>query len=236
MQSETLTIPVDHPRVDSVRALLDGGERPPTGAAFLLAHGAGQPMTAPFMASMAEGLAGRGVSVLRFDYPFMERAGREGRRLPPDPRPRLEAAHRAALAVLAERVVCERVVLGGKSMGGRIASHLVADGVGCAGLLFLGYPLHPAGKPERRRDGHFPAIGVPSLFLRGTRDRLCESRLLDRALATLGGPARRIDLEGADHGFGVLARADRTEAEVLARLVDEAANWIVALPRAADPA
>ena len=231
MSTESLTIPIDDPRIDRVGALLDGGSRPPTGTALLLAHGAGQPMTAPFMAAVAEGLAARGFSVLRFDYPYMERAAREGRRLPPDPRPRLEGAHRLALDVLRARVDCERVVLGGKSMGGRIASHLVAGGTECAGLLFLGYPLHAAGKPERLRSGHFSAIPAPSLFLRGTRDRLCDARLLARVLPTLGAPARRVDFEGADHGFEVLVRSGRTHAEVLAELVDTAASWMSSLGR-----
>jgi predicted alpha/beta-hydrolase family hydrolase len=230
MPSETLTIPVDHPRLEHVGALLDGDKRPATGTAVLLAHGAGQPMDSAFMADVADGLATRGFAVLRFNYPFMERAVREDRRFPPDRRARLEAAHRAALRVLRERVVCERTVLGGKSMGGRIASHLVAEGTECAGLLFLGYPLHPAGKPERLRSEHFPDIGVPSLFLRGTRDRLCESPLLARALPTLGAPARRIDLEGADHGFDVLVRSGRTRAQILERLLDEAAAWMRSLP------
>ena len=202
----------------------DGGEvsgawNRPDGDArsvLVLAHGAGHGMNTRLLIDIAEALASRGVAVLRFNFPYMEAERRR-----PDPQPRLEACYRAVADAVAEEF--ERPFLGGKSMGGRIASHVVADslpaggrGFPAAGLVFLGYPWHPPGKPERVRDAHLPQIEVPMLFLQGTRDPFATPELLHRTASGLP-TARLVEIDGGDHSFKVRGRSD---AEVTAELVE----------------
>jgi predicted alpha/beta-hydrolase family hydrolase len=143
------------------------GEGPYT---LVLAHGAGQGMDAPFMQCVAEGVAAGGVRVVRFDFPYMARARAEGRRRPPDRAPVLLDAYRAVIAaLLADGTPRERLVIGGKSMGGRMAS-LIADEQRVAGLVCLGYPFHPPGKPDRLRTEHLEGIRTPTLICQGERD------------------------------------------------------------------
>jgi len=156
----------------------------------------------------------------------MERAVREGRRLPPDRAPLLEAAHAAALAELERRVPGRpHVLLAGKSLGGRMGTHLAAKGADCAGLVLLGYPLHPAGKPERERSEHFPAIVQPALFLQGSRDALCDLELLRPALERFGGRATLRVIDRADHSFAVPRRTGRTAEDVRAELLAQVDAW-----------
>jgi predicted alpha/beta-hydrolase family hydrolase len=223
--TETFRVPVEHPSVESVQAILQWPRSTPP-LFILLAHGAGAPMDSEFMEFAAEALVERGYAVMRFRYAYMERAAREERRFPPDRAPRLEAVHRAALHALHERAEGRPVVLAGKSMGGRISSHLAAAGEPCAGLLYLGYPLHPAGKPERLRSAHFPQITQPSLFLAGTRDALCDLTLLDQELKNYGGSFELVITEGGDHSFDVLKRSGRTQQEVRRLLVDSMDRWL----------
>jgi len=136
-----------------------------TDKALVLTHGAGAGMRSDFMESFAAGLAARGIAVFRFEFPYMREMGETGRRRPPNPLAVLEAAWRAAIAELAPL----RLVIGGKSMGGRIAS-LVADDCGVAGLVCLGYPFHPPGKPEKPRTAHLATLRTPALICQGTRD------------------------------------------------------------------
>ncbi len=185
---------------------------------LVLGHGAGAPMTSDFMQSSAEALAQRGLCVVRFHFPYMERMVREGRRRPPDGARVLLAAWRAALAKVAQlasrRGVADGVVLvGGKSMGGRMASMLLAgseDTLPAAlrervrGAVYLGYPLHPPGRPERLRADHLPDVGVPQLFVSGTRDSLCDLELLRPVLRRIRRSAARLHVvEGGDHSLGV---------------------------------
>lgn len=223
--AEELAIPIEHPELDTLSAVLNHPTGPERGAAILLAHGAGADMHSEFMLAVAEGLAARGFAVLRFRYPYMERAQREGRRRPPDRAPILEHAHAAALAELRRRVPGRRVLLAGKSMGGRMGTHLAAKGADCAGLVLFGYPLHPPGKPEKERSEHFPAIVQPALFLQGTRDKLCELELLQRALHNYGGRPTLEIIEGADHGFAVLRRTGLTAREVWDDLLGRVDSW-----------
>jgi len=172
MQSERLSIPFDGGGVDSLSAIW---ERPTAGteareSAILFAHGAGAPMEADFMSAVARGLVARGFPVLRFQYPYFERALAEGRRRPPDRQPVLEAAHVAACGELVRRAGSARILLAGKSLGARISSILAAKDLPSAGLVFFGYPLHPAGKPEKLRKEHFPAV-VQRSSSRGTGTR-----------------------------------------------------------------
>jgi hypothetical protein len=166
-------------------------------------------MDTRLLVDVGEALAERGVAVLRFNFPYLE-AGRRG----PDPQPRLEACYRAVANAVAEEF--ERPYLGGKSMGGRIASHIVADGFPAAGLVFLGYPLHPPGQPERIRDAHLRRIDVPMLFLQGERDPFATPGLLYRTVADLS-TANLVEVEGGDHSFKVKGRST---ADVTAGLVD----------------
>ena len=221
---EELTLEVPH-EVDRVTALWDRPAGRARGRSVLLAHGSGADMRAPFLESMAVGLCARGFAVLRFRYPYMERMAREGRRRPPDRAPVLEAAHAAVLAHLLEREDGRRPILAGKSLGGRMSTHLAAKGADAAGLVLFGYPLHPPRRTERRRSEHFPALVQPALFLQGTRDELCDLSLLREALGTYGGQATLEVVEGADHGFDVLIRSGRTRAQVQAQLLDAVDRW-----------
>jgi predicted alpha/beta-hydrolase family hydrolase len=166
-------------------------------------------MNTRLLIDVGEALAERGVAVLRFNFPYME-AGRRA----PDPQPRLEACYRA----VAEAVAAEfrRVYLGGKSMGGRIASHVVADGFPAVGLIFLGYPLHPPGMPERIRDAHLRTVSVPMLFLQGTRDPFATPDLLHEKIQRLP-TARSVEIADGDHSFRVRGRP---AAGVTAELVE----------------
>jgi predicted alpha/beta-hydrolase family hydrolase len=209
--------------VSHTSAVLWQPEEDRRGLVFVLGHGAGTDFTNPLLRGVARGLAERGFPVVVFNFPYAE-AGRKR----PDPANRLEAAYRDAIAETVEVLGADRpLVLGGRSMGGRIASHLAADGQRCAGLAFLGYPLHPAGRPEKLRTGHWPRLGVPMLFLSGDRDRLCDLELLDRErTAHLRGVAHRVHVvAGADHGFAVRKSDGRADGEVLGELVRVMGEW-----------
>jgi hypothetical protein len=153
-------------------------------------------MEDPLLAGFAEGLTAEGVSCLRFNFPYRE-VGKKA----PDPEPVLRAAWEAAFARGTE--MGDPVWAGGKSMGGRIASMVVADGLRAAGLVFVGYPLHPPGKPERIRDAHLPSIRVPMLFLQGTRDSFARPDLLEKTIHRLGERATLHPVEGGDHSFRI---------------------------------
>jgi len=231
MRTARFEIPVESRRVPTVSALWttpDESDAAGRSAPILLANGAGLPMESPWMAAVAQGLTARGFGVLRFDYPYQERSLREERRLPPDRRPVLEACHARVLAALVERTGVARPILAGKSMGARLSTILAAKDAPCRGLVLFGYPLHPAGKPERLRSEHFPAVVQPALFLQGTRDALCDLELLEGALAGFGGSATVEVVEGADHGFHVLLRSGRSDGEVLEALLDRTTAWIEA--------
>lgn len=222
MDPDRFRLPVEHPHVDTVAALWQpGGER----AAVLLAHGSGSHMEHPFAEAITGGLLERGFGVLRFQYPYRELALQVGRNRPPDRAPVLEAAHLVALEALRERAGDRRVVLAGKSLGGRISTHLAAKDARCDGLVLLGYPLHPAGKPEKLRREHFPAIAQPALFLQGTRDALCDLRLLDEALTTFGGRVTLEVVDDADHSFHVRRSSGRDDAAVVVELLDAIDRW-----------
>lgn len=225
MTREEISIPIDHADLPAVSGIVDRPDGGSTRSGLLLAHGAGAPMTSAFLEAAATGLAARGLPVLRFNYAYTERATRAEKRRPPDRMPTLLAVHRAALDVAREVLGTGRLVLAGKSMGGRMASLLAAEGDDAAGLVYFGYPLHPAGKPERLRREHFPAIAQPTLFLQGTRDALCDLDLLRPALETYGGAVELHVVEGADHDFRVLRRSGRTDDEVLAEVLEAVDAW-----------
>ncbi len=175
----------------------------------ILAHGAGASMTHPFMEGVAAGLVKRGLTVARFHFPYMERRVREERKLPPDRAPVLLDTWRAMLDKTRTWKGVGPIVMGGKSMGGRIASMLLAGGRApeARGVFYLGYPLHPPGRPEKLRDAHLPEIQVPQLFISGTRDPLCNLALLRPVLKRIGKSAQLITVEKGDHSLS-LSRKD----------------------------
>jgi predicted alpha/beta-hydrolase family hydrolase len=231
-QHTRVRIPVDaETSVGAVLTLPDAGAANPLGVAIVFGHGAGSTMDQPMVVELADALAARGAPVLRFNFAYAD-AGKGA----PDRPPLLIATFRAAAAWLSARPEAKgrALVLGGKSMGGRIASHLAALGDPCDGLWFVGYPLHPAGQPQKMRDKHLKDAPCPMLFLAGTRDPLCDLALLKPVLERIGPRATLHVVEGGDHSFAVLKKSGRTDAEVFEELVDVSARWMATLkPRPA---
>jgi len=194
-------------------------------AVYVYAHGAGAGMTHRFMQDSADGLAERGIATLRFQFPYMEQGSKR-----PDTPKTAHAAVRAAVAAAAQRAPGLPLYAGGKSFGGRMTSQAQAAAPlpGVRGLVFFGFPLHPAGKPADDRAAHLADVQVPMLFLHGTRDELADPELLGAVVQRLGALATLEQVAGADHSFHVLARSGRTDAQVLAGLLDAMARWISA--------
>lgn len=180
---------------------------------FVYAPGAGSNIEDPFGQFVAQELPAAGIAVMRFQFPYQERKQREGRGGGPDPNPVLEATWRAALQKAREAMPLVRIAAGGRSMGGRIASQVVAAGERVDALGLFAYPLHPPGKPDQRRDAHLGLIAVPTLFCSGTRDAFATPEELGRVAAVVDG-ARVHLLNGADHGFAVPKSSGRTRAAV----------------------
>jgi predicted alpha/beta-hydrolase family hydrolase len=192
-------------------------------ALYVFAHGAGAGMTHRSMASIADGLSERGIATLRYQFLYMER--KSGR---PDT-PRLaQAAVRAAVAEARRLLPKLPLFAGGKSFGGRMTSGAQAseplDGV--LGLVFLGFPLHPAGKPGRERAEHLANVDIPMLFLQGTRDALAELDHLEPVIKSLGKRATLKLFKDADHSFHVPAKSGRKDADVLKEILDDFAQWV----------
>ena len=192
-------------------------------ACYVLAHGAGAGMTHPFMGAAAQGLAARGIATLRYQFPYMER----GSRRPDTPRV-AHAAVRAAVVEAAQRLPGLPLFAGGKSFGGRMTSQAQAASPlpGVRGLVFLGFPLHPAGKPSDERAAHLFDVDIPMLFLQGSRDDLASLELLEPVAAKLGAKATLAVFADADHSFHVPARSGRKDAQVLAEVLDAFAGWL----------
>ncbi len=198
------------------RYLIEGPEDAPT---LVLAHGAGAPMDHPWMERMAGLLAEEGVRTVRFEFPYMAERRISGKRPGPNPSRKLEATWREVIDDLG----AEGLVIGGKSMGGRIAS-MVAEEAGVAGVVCLGYPFHPPGKPERLRTAHLEAIGTPVLILQGERDTF--GRREEVAGYALSDSVRVHWLVDGDHGLKPRKASGRTEAEHLAEAAREAARFV----------
>ena len=194
---------------------------PTARAAFVVAHGAGAGQQSPFMVRLARGLAERGIQTATFDFPYMA-----ARRKAPDKAPVLEASWREAIEQARRAFGGARLFIGGKSMGGRIASQVAAQGVeGLAGLVFLGYPLHPPGRPDQRRDAHLPRIQEPMLFVQGTRDTFGTADDIAALLPSLRHAEVRAVADG-DHSFKVPAKSGG--AAVLDAIMDDVARWMLA--------
>jgi uncharacterized protein len=192
-------------------------------ACFVLAHGAGAGMAHPFMAGVAAGLAERRIASLRYQFPYMERRSRR-----PDPPKVAHATVRAAVAEAARLLPRLALVAGGKSFGGRMTSQAQAAAPlpGVRGMAFLGFPLHPAGRPSRDRGQHLFDIGIPMLLLQGTRDNLASLDELEPLCQALGARAALRLFADADHSFHVPVRSGRTDGEVRNEMLDVLVAWI----------
>jgi predicted alpha/beta-hydrolase family hydrolase len=201
--------------------LWSGPEDAPT--TVVLAHGAGAPMDSPWMETVAKGLAERGLRVARFEFPYMQKRREGGARGAPDREPVLRASWRAAIEALGGG---PRLVIGGKSLGGRMAS-LVADEVGARGLVCLGYPFHPPGRPERLRTAHLAALRTPALVVQGTRDPFgTPDEIPGYGLS----PAiRLVWIEDGDHDLRPRKSSGRTQPQNLAAAVDAVADFVASL-------
>ncbi len=203
------------------------GAATPLGATLVLAHGAGADQHSEFIVTFARGLAARGFDVLTFNFPYME----EKRRLP-DPADRLEACYRAVMSAARAhpRLGANALIAGGKSLGGRIASLVAARTddpatLGLVGVVVLGYPLHPPGKPDQLRTAHLPRVRVPMLFLQGTRDSFGTPPEVRKALTRIGVNATIYAVLGGDHSFAIAGGGPLTQETVYAAVQDEIARW-----------
>jgi predicted alpha/beta-hydrolase family hydrolase len=192
-------------------------------ACFIVAHGAGAGMTHPFMEAIASGLAERAVATLRYQFPYMEKGSKR-----PDPPAVAHATVRATVDEAVRRCPGLPLIAGGKSFGARMTSQAQAKAPlpGVHGLAFLGFPLHPAGKPSIDRAAHLSDVKIPMLFLQGTRDTLTELKLLEPVVKNLGKRATLHVAEGGDHSFHVLARSGRKDADVMREICDATVTWI----------
>jgi predicted alpha/beta-hydrolase family hydrolase len=205
----------------TVSALLDRPDAPE--AAYVLAHGAGAGMTHPFMARTAAGLAARHIATLRYQFPYMERGSKR-----PDQPKVAHAAVRAAVAEAVRTWPALPLIAGGKSFGGRMTSQAQAAAPlpGVAGLVFLGFPLHAAGKPSIERAQHLAAIKIPMLFVQGTRDEMADVSLIESTVGALGARATLHWVQDGDHSFHVPARSGRDPSQVLDGVFNAIQRWL----------
>ena len=216
--AERLILAFEETRVSALLQL-----PPAATVCFVFAHGAGAGMEHPSMATVAAELAARSIATLRFQFPYMEQRSRR-----PDPPSVCHATVRAAVAEAARLAPTLALIAGGRSFGGRMTSQAQAIEPlpGVKGLAFIGFPLHPAGKPSDERAEHLREVKIPMLFLQGTRDELAKLELLQPLIDRLGARATLKLLQDADHSFHVPARTGRKDAEVRAEMLDALATWI----------
>jgi len=222
--------PMNHPDAEPLTIIVDATHRvsglllapPQARACYIFAHGAGAGMSHPFMEVVAKELAERGIATLRYQFPYMEQGGRR-----PDPPKLAQATVRAATAEAARLAPALPLIAGGKSFGGRMTSQAQAASPlpGVRGLVFLGFPLHPAGRPSDERAKHLFDVHVPMLFLQGTRDALADVTLLVPLTERLGERASLQLVQDADHSFHVPARSGRKDADVRREMLDALADW-----------
>jgi predicted alpha/beta-hydrolase family hydrolase len=219
VSAQPVAITVDETR--SVSGLLHAP--PEARACYVFAHGAGAGMAHPFMASIANGLAERAIATLRYQFPYMEQGAKR-----PDAPQLSHATVRAAVVEASRLVPGLALFAGGKSFGGRMTSQAQAASPlpGVRGLVFLGFPLHPAGQPSVERAKHLFEVQIPMLFLQGTRDNLANLQLLEALCQQLGARATLKLFQEADHSFHVPARTGRKDSEVRVELLDMLAEWM----------
>ena len=196
----------------------------PSQPTIILGHGAGAPQTSRFMVDFATGLAARGCHTVTFNFPYTE----HNRKIP-DRGEKLEACYRAVIEAIRETERADRtLIIGGKSMGGRIASQVAASaGLGIKGLVFFGYPLHPPGKPERLRAEHLSRIRLPMLFVQGSRDPFGTPQELRPIIEPLSPRPLLYVIEDGDHSFKVPKRGTVTQEQVYSSILDEVARWSI---------
>ncbi|GAM98786.1 predicted hydrolase of the alpha/beta-hydrolase fold [alpha proteobacterium U9-1i] len=218
MEARNVTIPVGGERTSGLLLRPQNAK-----ALYVFAHGAGAGMTHKAMASNADGLAARGIATLRYQFLYMEKGGKR-----PDPPKLAHVAVRSAVAEAALLAPDLPLFAGGRSFGGRMTSQAQAESPlpGVIGLAFLGFPLHPAGKPGAERADHLSRVSIPMLFVSGTRDALAELNLLQPAVAGLGKRATLKLIDHADHSFNVLKSSGRTSTEAEAEALDAFAAWV----------
>jgi predicted alpha/beta-hydrolase family hydrolase len=225
MDPEKLTITINES--DSITALLYLAQKGRAGVTLILGHGAGANQLHPFMRLFASGLAERGLDILTFNFQYME----QGRRVP-DPKAKLEACYRAVIAAARaqQKLQGNRVVIGGKSMGGRIASQVAATPETAAhitALVFLGYPLHPPGRPDKLRDAHLPQITAPMLFVQGSRDAFGSPDELRATIKKHHLPATLHIVAGGDHSLKLPESLGIPQDEVYASTMQTIFDWLV---------
>ena len=222
LSEKLVTIRVD--AAHEVSGLLCVPSRPR--ACFLLAHGAGAGMRHAFLAAVAGGLAGLGMATLRYQFPYMERDSRR-----PDSPKLAQATVRAAVGEASRLLPKLALFAGGKSFGGRMTSQAQATSplAGVRGLVFVGFPLHPPGKPADERGTHLLDVQIPMLFLQGSRDEFAELGLLQNLVAKLGARASLELFDDADHSFHVPARTGKKDPQIRAEMADAMAEWMVKL-------
>ena len=207
---------------ETVSAIYEASATGTECAVFVCAHGAGGSMVDRGMMASANALRNAGLGVVRFNFVYKEK--KSGR---PDAMPKLMDTVRAVVErARAELGNPRPLVIGGRSMGGRAASMLAAEGFGADGLLLLAYPLHPAGQTEKLRDAHLARITMPVLAFSGTRDALCTRELMERALATVVAPWEMHWINGADHSFHVLKSSGTMDSAVMASIGATSRNWV----------
>ena len=187
-----------------------------TRTAIILAHGAGQGMHSPFMNYFHTELANHGFLSVKFDFDYMH-----AKRRVPDPQPKLQAQYRSVVETVMTEYKPERLIIGGKSMGGRVASYIAGEMRGVSGLVFLGYPLHPPGKTDQLRDEHLYTLNLPMLFISGAKDPFAERDLLEKVVAKIGTKATLVWVEGGDHSL----KRGRNDQASLSMAVDAIHNW-----------
>lgn len=232
---------MEHPSTQRLRLAIDAAQSVsallcvPDGAraVYVFAHGAGAGMEHAFMADFANGLAARGIASLRYQFPYMEAGSKR-----PDPPQRAHTAVRAAVSEAGRLLPGLPLFAGGKSFGGRMTSQAQASSPlpGVRGLVFVGFPLHPAGRPSDERAKHLFEVGLPMLFLQGTRDELADVALLQALLQRLGGRATLALFDDADHAFHVRTRSGRNDAQTLVAMLDATVAWMAANAGAGAPA
>lgn len=209
-------------QVSSVWAIPDGYGAA-DGSAVILAHGAGNGMDHPFMSHFHLAFAEAGWLSVKFNFPYKE-LGRKA----PDRMPLLESTWRAVIRAVREdpELAPKRLYLAGKSMGGRVASQVAAQGEPCQGLIFLGYPLHPARQVDKRRTEHWSALSCPMLFVQSTRDALCDLDALGSELPRCSAPVTLHIIEGGDHSFKVPKSAGKSQQDVWREVGSAVTAWI----------
>lgn len=222
MEPEKLIIGINDR--ESVTALLySASKRERARVTVVLGHGAGANQLSDFMRMIAGGLAARGFDVMTFNFLYMEQ-----KRHLPDPKARLESCYQAVIKteLTHRKLKKNRLVIGGKSMGGRIASQVAAVGPdGIAGLIFLGYPLHPPGRPDKLRADHLKDIHAPMLFVQGARDAFGTKDEIRAVIKKLRLPAKIYVVEGGDHSFKIPKRIGVPQATVYEMIMDKVADW-----------